>query len=271
MLHWGITVSSNNKQNKRIRTTLYGDQQLSIAELEVIHTPAMQRLYGLKQLGLTDRIYIDASHSRIHHVVGVLHLVDIIVDSIISNLPRRKSALKIGSRSGGNRLLGFDELIRLVENRRPVIRFVGLLHDLTHSPFGHTVEDEIRVVVSKHDDPDRQSDAFYLLLCQLVAWLSLESHGPNWSVTAGLERFLSQGAMESAPQGEGRDLPSARLLGETARELICGLDESKAKACLKMGREEMADMFAQLCCAMTALLHLEVLHSPPGHQANAGE
>jgi HD superfamily phosphohydrolase len=271
-----ITVTLNNiqderNQNKRIRTTLYGDQQLSIAELEVIHTPAMQRLYGLKQLGLTDRVYIDASHSRIHHVVGVLHLVDIIVDSIISNLLRRKGTLKIGSCNGGDRLLSVDELIRLVKNRRPVIRFIGLLHDLTHAPFGHTVEDEIKLVVSKHDDPDRQSDAFYLLLCQLVAWLSLESHGPKWSLTGELERFLSQGAGESAPQGAGRDLPAARPLGEMARELICGLDESKAKACLKMGRKEMADMFAQLCCAMTALLHLEALHNPQGHQADAGE
>jgi HD superfamily phosphohydrolase len=265
-------TQDERNQNKRIRTTLYGDQQLSVAELEVIHTPAMQRLYGLKQLGLTDRVYIDASHSRMHHVVGVLHLVDIIVDSILSNLPRRKGPLKIGSRNGGDRLLRVDELIGLVRNRRPVIRFIGLLHDLTHAPFGHTVEDEIKLVGSKHDDPDRQSDAFYRLLCQLVAWLSLESHGPSWKGLAGdLEPFLSQGAGEAAPQGAGRDLPAAGLLGEMARELICGLDESKAKACLKMGRKEMADMFAQLCCAMTALLHLEALHNPHGRQADPGE
>ena len=74
------------RPTKRIRTVLYGDQKLSAAELEVIHTPAMQRLYSLRQLGLTDRVFIDASHSRIHHVVGVLHQIDKLTTAISSNL-----------------------------------------------------------------------------------------------------------------------------------------------------------------------------------------
>ena|SRR5207249_5077093 len=74
------------KTTKGIRTVLYGDQRLSSAELEILHTPAMQRLYGLKQLGLADRVFIDALHSRIHHVVGVLQQVDKLVFAIVNNL-----------------------------------------------------------------------------------------------------------------------------------------------------------------------------------------
>ena len=86
------------RATKRIRTALYGDQQLSSAELEVMHTPAMQRLYGLKQLGLTDRVYIDASHARIHHVVGVLAQTEKLVDSIRRNLDRRNRILRYGTK-----------------------------------------------------------------------------------------------------------------------------------------------------------------------------
>ena len=39
----------------RIRTVLYGDQRLSRSELEILHTAAMQRLYGLKQLAYQTR------------------------------------------------------------------------------------------------------------------------------------------------------------------------------------------------------------------------
>jgi HD superfamily phosphohydrolase len=85
------------KNPKRIRTLLYGDQRLSRAELEVLHTPAMQRLYGLKQLGLTDRVFIDASHARIHHVVGVLQQVEKLVTAIVNNLRQSGRTLRIGS------------------------------------------------------------------------------------------------------------------------------------------------------------------------------
>jgi len=54
--------------DKRIRTVLYGDQKLTASEFDVIHTPSMQRLYGLRQLGLTGRVFIDASHARISGV-----------------------------------------------------------------------------------------------------------------------------------------------------------------------------------------------------------
>jgi hypothetical protein len=45
-------------KSPRIRTILYDDEHLSQGELDLLHTPALQRLYDLHQLGLTDRIYI---------------------------------------------------------------------------------------------------------------------------------------------------------------------------------------------------------------------
>jgi uncharacterized protein len=60
---------------KIVRTKLYGDQEFTRFELEVLHTPMMQRLYGLKQLGFADRVYPDAIHTRFNHVLGVVDVV----------------------------------------------------------------------------------------------------------------------------------------------------------------------------------------------------
>ena len=50
------------------------DQRIRSAEFD-LHMPALERLYDLHQLGMTDRVFIDASHSRLHHVIGVLEQV----------------------------------------------------------------------------------------------------------------------------------------------------------------------------------------------------
>ncbi len=244
------------RTTKRIRTVLYGDQKLSAAELEVIHTPAMQRLYGLHQLGLTDRVFVDASHARIHHVVGVLHQVDQLVSAIVRNLRRSSSELQMSTGDGKTRTVSAKSIARYVRNRKSVVRFIGLLHDLTHAPFGHTIEDEIQLVNTKHDHPERQAEAFYRLLCQLVAWLALDAYGPDWAhLPEPLKPFLSQGG--TAP------LPDPSVVGTTARELLSGLQAAgdKAELCLKLTPKYMAEMFAHLACAMTALLHLELLHA----------
>jgi HD superfamily phosphohydrolase len=243
------------RTNKRIRTVLYGDQRVSSAELEVLHTPAMQRLYGLRQLGLTDRIFIDASHSRFHHVVGVLRQVDKLVNAIIYNLRHSTRQLHVSSaHDAAPQVYSARDLAQYVRIRRPVIRFIGLLHDLTHAPFGHTIEDEIHLVKTKHDDPVRQADAFFRLLCQLIAWLALEAHGPEWSgFPESLKPFLSQGAAEARPD--------ASAVGAVAHDLISAGRHSDTGPGTKLTPGYIAEMFAHLGYAMTALLHLEALHS----------
>ncbi len=243
------------KATKRIRTVLYADQRLSPAELEILHTPAMQRLYGLRQLGFADRVFLDASHSRLHHVVGVLHHIDKLVSAISGNLERSEHTLAFGADSATE--LTARGMARLVKKRRPVVRLIGLLHDLTHAPFGHTVEDEIQLVEIKHDDPARQSDAFYRLICQLISWLDVEVHGaaprPSSASTEPLRRVLSHDS--SAP------LPDPSVIGGIARDLIARVDRNTAALCWRLTPRDLAELLAQLQCAMNALLHLEALHT----------
>lgn len=244
---------------KRIRTLLYGDQRVSPGELEIIHTPALQRLYGLRQLGLTDRVFIDASHSRIHHVVGVLAQVDKLVNAIVANLRKTKRQLTIGT-TGQTETLASRDLAAVVSERRPVVRLIGLLHDLTHAPFGHTVEDEIRVVDSRHDQPGRQAEAFYRLVCQVVGWLAIDAGAlDSESSTPVPEPMLPTifGAPDSPPPTDTDVTQLAALIDQ----VLTIVPESIARASWRISQPDLAVLLAQMNCAMTALLHLEVLHS----------
>src|SRR5260370_15275916 len=120
-------------KTRRIRTILYDDQKIDATELEILHTPALQRLYDLHQLGLADRVFIDASHSRLHHVVGVLQQVENLVAAIIQNLqahPDRNLAYRQGDQ---NQVWTAGQFAEYVQKRRSAVRLMGLLHDLTHS------------------------------------------------------------------------------------------------------------------------------------------
>jgi HD superfamily phosphohydrolase len=67
----------------------------------------------------------------------VLHTVDEMVQSITS------ARLHVPSEHD-------RASVRITNNQRKLARLYGLLHDVTHAPFGHTLEDELRVFPS-HD------------------------------------------------------------------------------------------------------------------------
>jgi HD superfamily phosphohydrolase len=165
--------------NRRIRTTLHDDQLFSDFETDLLHTPALQRLYDLHQLGFTDRIFVDASHGRLHHVIGVVEQANKIITAIVRNLRKVGSATySFGDEHPGQ--ITSRELARLTERRRPSVRLMALLHDLTHAPYGHTLEDEISLVPEGHDEPGRQADAFYRLVVQYLGWVERNESRRPW-------------------------------------------------------------------------------------------
>lgn len=171
---------SDSSRRKIIRTTLYGDQEFSLWELEILHTPVVQRLYDLKQLGFADRVYPDAVHSRFNHILGVAEVAERMARRVVTWLQgQRDTTFEYAEQSGGNgewttRKIYGHELAERIQDRIAVIRLVGLLHDLTHAAFGHTLEDEVRVFQEKHDAPLRQIRFFDALVAQLVMIWSIE-------------------------------------------------------------------------------------------------
>ena len=113
------TVQRNNKK-KIINDPVYGFITIPDAFIfDLIEHPFVQRLRRIKQLGMTHLVYPGALHTRFHHVIGAMHLMQQAINSI-----RRK----------GHEILPEEERAALI---------AILLHDIGHGPFSHALEYDI--------------------------------------------------------------------------------------------------------------------------------
>lgn len=133
---------AGRKRFSVMRDPVHGDVYLTHEELRLLDTPEMQRLRGIKQLGTAYLVYPGAVHTRFDHSIGTTHLTQRLIDSInLSFQLDPATSLAIG-----------DEEAR-------VIRIAGLLHDVTHIPFGHNIEDQDGLF-ERHDSAYRYTRMF---------------------------------------------------------------------------------------------------------------
>jgi HD superfamily phosphohydrolase len=104
---------------KVIRDPLWNNIRVEPLALELIDTPAFQRLRYVRQLGLAFLVYPGASHSRFEHALGTYHLA-------------RRALLLLEERGD---LRGIDD------HARAEVRMAALLHDIGHYPFSHALEE----------------------------------------------------------------------------------------------------------------------------------
>ncbi|MFC7058580.1 HD domain-containing protein [Halovenus salina] len=123
---------------KNIRDPLYGFITVNEMELDVISTPAVQRLRRVAHLGLSDAVYPSATHSRFEHSLGVMHLAGELAES-----------------------LSFSE------ETVQAYRLAGLLHDVGHPPFSHALEAVIEERLGF--EHERQSERIIRELDELYA------------------------------------------------------------------------------------------------------
>jgi HD superfamily phosphohydrolase len=95
--------------------------------LELIDHPYFQRLKRIKQLGLAEFVYPGAHHTRFHHALGAMHLMDQVLD----NLKAKGYSISAEEREGAEIAI--------------------LLHDIGHGPFSHVLEYTLLNEV-KHED-----------------------------------------------------------------------------------------------------------------------
>lgn len=96
---------------KFIRDTVHGNIRVDSYLLELLETPELQRLSGIRQLGFSYLVFPGANHTRLEHSLGTCHVAREICKSI-----------------------GLDP-----EDAKKVAA-VGLLHDVGHGPYSHTLE-----------------------------------------------------------------------------------------------------------------------------------
>ncbi len=96
---------------KIIHDAIHGSIKFENVTLRLLETPEMQRLSGIKQLGLGYLVFPGANHTRLEHSIGVGY---------------------VAGRMG--------EVLNLPREEIETLKAAGMLHDLGHSPFSHTLE-----------------------------------------------------------------------------------------------------------------------------------
>lgn len=86
---------------------------------DIIDHPVFQRLRRIKQLGLTDLVYPGALHTRFHHALGAMHLMQAALDNL---------------RSKGQ---------EISQEEYEAMLIAILLHDVGHGPFSHALENTL--------------------------------------------------------------------------------------------------------------------------------
>ncbi len=106
-------------EHRVIRDPLWNTIRVDPTAIQIIDTPAFQRLRYIRQLGFAHLVYPGATHTRFDHAVGVYHLA--------------RTALRLLRERGGVP----DEVWRGAE----LIPYAGLLHDIGHYAFSHALEE----------------------------------------------------------------------------------------------------------------------------------
>lgn len=129
------------------RDSVHGDVEIDPFCTCIIDTPEVQRLGRIKELGFTDLVYRGATHTRLSHMIGVYGLTRRLFRIVEEN--HRRWALH----HPGWYLepVWGDNDHSKWENCSYVVAWASLLHDLTHIPFGHTLEDEFWNLYIDHD------------------------------------------------------------------------------------------------------------------------
>ena len=114
---------------------IYGQIELYPHEAKLIEKSFFQRLKHIKQLGVAFYSYPAATHTRLEHSLGVMHVASLIYDTLT------KEKTQISGRETRD-ISSIKQLINKLkkDKYKYLVRLAALLHDLGHGPFSHSFE-----------------------------------------------------------------------------------------------------------------------------------
>jgi HD superfamily phosphohydrolase len=159
---------------KIIQDPVHGSMRVHGVFLELIQTPEMQRLYGIRQLGPTYLVYPGANHTRFEHCLGAFHTAKRVCGAL--DIPKEDALL---------------------------IKAAALMHDIGHGPYSHTLEsvyDEVYRIDHGRVSSDVITGSYDIIRKEDREWLScdriheiLERHGLDPKEVAALVKGFLPG------------------------------------------------------------------------------
>jgi HD superfamily phosphohydrolase len=116
-------------RTQRVRDPVHGlivfndDEPIDQLAWRLLDTPEFQRLRRIKQLGVSEFVFPNATHTRFAHCIGVFHTAR----KLVNIVTREEKCVD-------------DDDMKRSEKRAQVAVIAALLHDLGHGPFSHTFE-----------------------------------------------------------------------------------------------------------------------------------
>lgn len=108
-----------------IRDPIHRTVGLTAEEVSFVDHPFVQRLRHIKQLGLVSLVYPGATHDRLGHSLGALHLAGLAWSALLER--------------DGAVLAEFADAAEIARLTR-LLRLAALMHDLGHPPLSHVAE-----------------------------------------------------------------------------------------------------------------------------------
>jgi HD superfamily phosphohydrolase len=169
---------------KTVTDTVHGTIRLEPLTLDLLETLELQRLNSIRQLGLTYLVFPGANHSRLEHCLGVGHVAG-----------------------------EMAKALELAPEERKLVQAAGLLHDVGHGPFSHTLEHVLsrelavdhmhltqRIITGEDDNVSPDDRAAFPEVPRIDK--VLERHGVDSEAVAALIRGPSErGAVWIVPGG----------------------------------------------------------------------
>jgi len=179
---------------KTVTDTVHGTIRLEPLTLDLLETLELQRLNSIRQLGLTYLVFPGANHSRVEHCLGVGHVAGAMAKAL--DLP---------------------------EDERKLVQAAGLLHDVGHGPFSHTLEHVLsrelavdhmhltqRIITGEDDNVSPEDRGAFPDILRIRG--VLERHGVDPEAVAALIRGPTEKGARWIVPGNRKEPP--RYLGQ---------------------------------------------------------